>query len=52
MNKKQRQDFILNLLEKQAIVKVNDIVKVLKIDRTTIYRDFKELLESEKIVEI
>lgn len=52
MNKKERLQFILNLLEKQETIKVSDILEVLKIDRTTVYRDFKELIKEWKVFEI
>jgi DeoR/GlpR family transcriptional regulator of sugar metabolism len=52
MNKKQRLTFILDFLKNKEFVKVSDIIETLKIDRTTIYRDFKELIEQKQIVEI
>lgn len=52
MNKKERLDFILKLLEQKETIKVSDILEVLKIDRTTVYRDFKELEKQNEIKEI
>jgi len=52
MNKKERLQFILNLLERQKTIKVSDILEVQKIDRTTIYRDFKELEKQNEINEL
>ncbi len=50
MNKKQRKNYILELLKKQEMVKVSDILEVFNIERTTVYRDFKELV-SENLIE-
>jgi DNA invertase Pin-like site-specific DNA recombinase len=52
MKKLQRQAFILELLQRQEKVKVSDILERFKIDRTTIYRDFQELVKENKIREI
>ena len=52
MNKKQRKKYILELLKKQETVKVSDIIKVFNIERTTVYRDFKELLNENLIEEL
>lgn len=52
MNKKERLNFILKLLEQKETIKVSDILEVLKIDRTTVYRDFKELEKQNEIKEI
>jgi DeoR/GlpR family transcriptional regulator of sugar metabolism len=52
MNKKERLYFILELLEQKETIKVSDILAVLKIDRTTVYRDFKQLEIQNQIKEI
>lgn len=52
MNKSERLDFILSILKKQEIIKVSDVIGTLKLDRTTIYRDFKELVQEGKIEEV
>lgn len=52
MNKKQRREYILELLKKQETVKVSDVINVFNIERTSIYRDFKELLNENLIEEI
>ncbi len=52
MNKKQRQEFILNLLTQKEIIKVSDVINQLNLERTTIYRDFKDLIKDDKIIEI
>ncbi len=52
MNKQERLHFILELLNKQETIKVSDILELIKIDRTTIYRDFKELIKDGKVLEI
>jgi DeoR/GlpR family transcriptional regulator of sugar metabolism len=52
MTKKQRQEFILQCLSTQEFVKVGDIVDRLQIERTTLYRDFQELIKQGKIQEL
>ena len=52
MNKKQRREYILELLKKQESVKVSDIINVFNIERTTVYRDFKELLNDNLLEEV
>lgn len=52
MNKKERLDLILWLLKNKETIKVSDVLQVLKIDRTTAYRDFKELERINEIKEI
>ncbi len=52
MNKKERVAFILDLLDQKEAIKVSDVLEVLKVERTTIYRDFKYLIQNEEIVEI
>lgn len=52
MNRSERLDFILSILKKQEIIKVSDVIGTLKLDRTTIYRDFKELVQEGKIEEV
>lgn len=52
MNKKERLEFILHLLKQKETIKVSDILEVLKIDRTTIYRDFKQLEKQNEIKEL
>lgn len=52
MNKNERLAFILNLFKQKEIIKVSDILSVLNIERTTIYRDFKELILNNKIEEV
>lgn len=52
MDKKERLNLILSLLEQKETIKVSDILEVLKIDRTTVYRDFKELEKRNEIREI
>jgi len=52
MNKQERIHFILALLEQKETIKVSDILEVLKIDRTTVYRDFKELERQNEIQEV
>ena len=34
-----------NLLDKKETIKVSDVVNVLNVERTTIYRDFKHLIQ-------
>lgn len=52
MNKKERIDLILELLNKNENIKVWDVLEIITVDRTTIYRDFKELKKQWKIIEI
>ena len=52
MHKNERLNFILNIFKQREIIKVSDILNVLNIERTTIYRDFKELILNNKIEEL
>lgn len=52
MNRNDRINLILNLLEKKETIKVWDVLKDINIDRTTIYRDFKNLIQDWKIIEV
>jgi len=54
MLKKERVQKILELFEKEKILKTADILIFFdnKVERTTIYRDLKELIKEEKIKEI
>jgi len=51
MKKKDRISFILDLLDQKETIKVSDVLDVLKVDRTTIYRYFKYLIQNEEIFE-
>jgi DeoR/GlpR family transcriptional regulator of sugar metabolism len=51
MLKKERQKNILNLLKTKKIIKTSEFVQILKVNRTTIYRDLQELIEQSKVVE-
>lgn len=52
MNKNERLELILNLLNLNETIKVSDVLEKVDIDRTTVYRDFKALLNQWKIIEI
>lgn len=52
MDRKERLIIILELLEKKENIKVSDILKIINVDRTSIYRDFKFLIKEWKIIEI
>jgi DeoR/GlpR family transcriptional regulator of sugar metabolism len=45
MNKNERILLILDLLDQKETIKVSDVVDVLNVERTTIYRDFKYLIQ-------
>ncbi|PID86351.1 hypothetical protein CSB08_01150 [Candidatus Gracilibacteria bacterium] len=51
MKKIERQKIILDIFREKKLVKISDILEKIKVDRTTIYRDFKELLRENKIIE-
>lgn len=52
MNKSERLIIILDLLEKKETLKVWDVLEIINIDRTTIYRDFKSLIKDSTVIEI
>lgn len=57
MNKNKRQNLILELLHSRERIKVSDVLDLLQkegeeVERTTIFRDFKELIAAGNIVEI
>lgn len=52
MDKKERLITILELLDKKETIKVWDILSIINVDRTSIYRDFKFLIKEWKIIEI
>lgn len=52
MNKKERQAFILELFDQHDTIKVSDILEVVSIERTTVYRDFRELEKRNVIEEV
>jgi DeoR/GlpR family transcriptional regulator of sugar metabolism len=52
MNKKRKTSIYIKFIRKTRNIKVSDILGILKIDRTTIYRDFKELEKQNEIKEI
>ncbi len=52
MDKKQRKEYIIDLLKKQETIKASDVIKTFNIERTTAYRDFKELESENNIEEI
>lgn len=52
MNKSERLIIILELLDKKETIKVWDILSIINVDRTSIYRDFQYLIKEWKIIEI
>ncbi len=52
MNKDKRITLILKLINEKNTVKVSDILKKIDVDRTTIYRDFRELIKKWNIIEV
>lgn len=52
MDKKSRIILILDLLEKKQSLKVWDILEIININRTTIYRDLKGLIKEWKVIEV
>lgn len=52
MDKRKRLELIVDMFKQQETIKVSDIVKIFKLERTTVYRDFKELIQENKIKEI
>ena len=52
LDKKERQQKILQMLEQDRIVQVSDILRIVPVERTTIYRDFQELEDTHRVEKI
>lgn len=52
MNKNERRIIILELFRIKETIKVSDILKRIQVDRTTIFRDLRELLSKGTIEEV
>lgn len=52
MEKKERKLIILELFEKKESIKVSDVLEILSVDRTTVFRDLRELIGDGRIEEV
>ena len=52
MIKKERLEYIINIAKKKEFIKVSDFLPFVNTDRTTIYRDMKELLVQWNLIQV